>query len=97
MEDDNDLIVCRCEEVTTGEILAAIRDGARSVNAVKKEARAGMGFCQGKTCGHLVRRILAQETGLNIGDVPPGTYRPPVRTLKGPTLLSRGIHEEDDS
>lgn len=82
----DDLIICRCEEVTKKEILEAIRDGARSISAVKKWTRAGMGFCQGKTCCDLVRHILAQETDQKIEHLPPSTYRPPIRPIKGSVL-----------
>ena len=81
-DNKGDLIICRCEEVTKEEVLRVIADGARSINAVKKRTRAGMGFCQGKVCGNLVRQILAQEIGQKIQDLPPGTYRPPIRPIK---------------
>lgn len=50
-------IVCRCEEVTAGTLRAAMREGARSLAALKKETRAGMGRCQGRMCGATVARI----------------------------------------
>ena len=54
-------VVCRCETVTEGEIVEAIRRGARSVAAVKYMTRAGMGRCQGGFCGPRVVNILARE------------------------------------
>lgn len=56
-------IVCRCETVTEAEILQAIHRpiGARSVDAVKRRVRAGMGRCQGGFCGPKVIEILARE------------------------------------
>ncbi len=56
-------IVCRCEQVTRAEVLAAIRApiGARTVNAVKMRTRAGMGRCQGGFCGPEVVRLLSEE------------------------------------
>ena len=59
-------VICRCETVTEGEILDAIHRpiGARSVDAVKRRVRAGMGRCQGGFCGPKVIGILARE--LNI-------------------------------
>lgn len=59
MEDNP--IICRCEEVTRQEIIDAIADGAHSVSAVKRATRAGMGICQGRTCGRLVQGLLARE------------------------------------
>ncbi len=49
-EKQDDIIICRCQEVTRQEILQAIADGAVTVDGVKKRTRAGMGLCQGKTC-----------------------------------------------
>ncbi|MGQ9595626.1 MAG: (2Fe-2S)-binding protein, partial [Anaerolineae bacterium] len=46
---DDEIIICRCEEVTKGEILEAIRDGCDSVIWIKRKTRAGMGLCQGRT------------------------------------------------
>ena len=59
-------IICRCETVTEGEIRDAIRRplGARSVDAVKRRVRAGMGRCQGGFCGPKVIKILSEELGI---------------------------------
>ncbi len=59
-------IVCRCETVTEGEIVDAIRRplGARTVDAVKRRVRAGMGRCQGGFCGPKVIEILSRELGV---------------------------------
>lgn len=56
-------VVCRCETVTEGEIVDAIRRGARTVDGVKFRTRAGMGRCQGGFCTPHVVRILARELG----------------------------------
>ena len=60
-------IVCRCEVVTEAEIRDAIRRpvGARSIDAVKRRTRAGMGRCQGGFCSPRVMEILCEETGLS--------------------------------
>lgn len=59
-------IVCRCESVTEGEILDAIRRplGARSLDGVKRRVRAGMGRCQGGFCSPKVMDILVRELGI---------------------------------
>ena len=61
---DDDVLVCRCEEVTAGDIRRAIRAGATDVTQVKLRTRAGMGLCQGRTCELLVQQILSQELGV---------------------------------
>jgi glycerol-3-phosphate dehydrogenase len=57
-------VVCRCETVTEGEIVMAIRRGATTLDGVKHRVRAGMGRCQGGFCGPRVTRILARELGV---------------------------------
>ncbi len=56
-------IVCRCETVTEGEIIEAIKRpvGATTVDGVKRRTRAGMGRCQGGFCSLKVMEILAKE------------------------------------
>ncbi len=64
-------IVCRCETITEGEVLEAIHRNppARSVDAVKRRTRAGMGRCQGGFCGPQVVEILARELGIPMDEV----------------------------
>jgi bacterioferritin-associated ferredoxin len=80
--DGDDLVICRCEEITRGEIKAAIRSGMHTLNGVKRITRAGMGLCQGQTCQQLVARILTEELGLSAADIDPTTARGPVRPLR---------------
>jgi NAD(P)H-nitrite reductase large subunit len=79
---DRDLVICRCREVTKGEILDAIADGAVTVDGVKRRSTACMGLCQGKTCERLVSGIIAAETGRNIAEVLPQRSRMPTRPVK---------------
>ena len=78
---DDNTIVCRCEEVTVGQIKRAIREGAVDVTGVKRRTRAGMGLCQGRTCEKIVVRILAQELGKPVSEFEPSTVRPPVQPI----------------
>jgi NAD(P)H-nitrite reductase large subunit len=77
----DDMIVCRCEEVTAGQIKQAISEGARDVVGVKRRVRAGMGLCQGHTCEKLVQQILCSELGLKPDQVGSSSARPPVRPI----------------
>ena len=61
-EDDN-IYVCRCEEVTVGDIKRAIAAGADSLKAIKMRTHAGMGVCQGMTCRKNIEKI-EQATAL---------------------------------
>ena len=64
-------IVCRCESITEGEILDAIRApaGARDVDGVKRRTRAGMGRCQGGFCGSKVVELLSKELGVPMNEI----------------------------
>jgi glycerol-3-phosphate dehydrogenase len=57
-------IVCRCETVSEGEIIEAIRRGATTRDGIKFRTRAGMGRCQGTFCGHKVLEIMSRELGV---------------------------------
>jgi bacterioferritin-associated ferredoxin len=78
---DDDMIICRCEEITKGEIKAAIRNGMQTLNGIKRVTRAGMGLCQGQTCQRLVTQIIAEELRQSVADIEPVTARGPVRPL----------------
>ena len=62
-------IVCRCETVTEGQVLEAIRRGARTVTAVKMMTRAGTGRCQGGFCCPRVAEILSRELGIPLEEI----------------------------
>jgi Fe-S-cluster-containing hydrogenase component 2 len=76
-----EVFLCRCCEVSETEVRQAVREGAKTVAAVKLRTRAGMGLCQGRTCRRLISRVIAEETGQAPADILPPTSRPPVRTL----------------
>ena len=64
-------IVCRCEQITEGEILDAIHRplGATTLDGVKRRTRAGMGRCQAGFCTPKVMEILARELHLELKDI----------------------------
>ena len=64
------LVVCRCENITAGELRACARDaGADEMNRLKALTRVGMGRCQGRMCGVAAAEILAHATGKPIDTV----------------------------
>jgi len=89
----DNLVICRCEEVSRGEILAALENGGATVSGVKRVTRAGMGLCQGQTCGKLVSSLVAGVTGREPGHVEPMTARPPVR----PVAMAVLARDRDES
>jgi NADPH-dependent 2,4-dienoyl-CoA reductase/sulfur reductase-like enzyme len=68
------VIVCRCEEVSAGQIRRAVQLGASGPNQAKAFLRCGMGACQGRVCGPIVSAVIAVARGVPIAEV--GTYRP---------------------
>ncbi len=64
-------IVCRCEQVSEGEIRAAIRQNppASDIDGVKRRTRSGMGRCQGGFCMPHVMRLIAEERGVPMESV----------------------------
>ncbi len=68
-------MVCRCEHVTKAEILGALRSplaangGVRSLDAIKRRTRSGMGRCQGGFCSMRLPEIIAEETGLALTEI----------------------------
>ena len=62
-------IICRCETITEAELVEAVHRGARSVDAVKRRTRAGMGRCQGGFCSPRVMDILSRETGMDMTEL----------------------------
>ncbi|MDO4458969.1 MAG: NAD(P)/FAD-dependent oxidoreductase [Clostridia bacterium] len=81
-------IICRCETVSEGEIVASINRtlGARTLDGVKRRTRAGMGRCQSGFCSPKVMEILARELNMNLDDVrknEKGSYIVLEKTNKG--------------
>lgn len=83
---NRDVIICRCEDVTYGEIVDAIDAGLTTTEEIKRVLRCGMGPCQGRTCSRLIARIIAGKTGAAVADVPYPAVRPPSRPVEIGTL-----------
>ena len=78
---DDDMIICRCEEITKGEIRRAVYEGMRTTNEIKRWLRTGMGLCQGQTCQRNVQNIVARELGCSVLDLGMITGRSPARPV----------------
>lgn len=77
----DDTVVCRCEELTAGQIREAARLGEPGPNQIKALTRAGMGPCQGRQCGYTVSHILAAAHGKPVAQVGFYRIRPPLKPL----------------
>ncbi|OBS38027.1 FAD/NAD(P)-binding oxidoreductase [Pseudomonas syringae pv. syringae] len=77
----DDTLVCRCEEVSAGEIRSAVQDGNWEINRVKAMCRVGMGRCQGRMCGLAAAEIIARESGRSVEHVGRLRGQAPIKPL----------------
>ncbi|KEZ74085.1 hypothetical protein C5I_0109105 [Pseudomonas syringae pv. syringae FF5] len=77
----DDTLVCRCEEVSAGEIRSAVQDGHWEINRVKAMCRVGMGRCQGRMCGLAAAEIIARESGRSVEHVGRLRGQAPIKPL----------------
>ncbi len=79
---DDDMLICRCEEITKGEIRRAVHEGMWTLTEIRRYLRTGMGLCQGQTCSKLVKNIVARELGISPAELEPATSRVPMRPIE---------------
>ncbi len=83
-------ILCRCENITAGEVRAAADQGLREINRVKAATRLGMGRCQGRVCGSAGAEVLAARLGVSVD-----LGRPPAGAAAGEAGPDRRRSPED--
>ena len=93
-EPDDGRIICRCEEVTKGDIRRAVHDGMYTITEIRRYLRTGMGLCQGQTCAKLVKSIVAKELGVSPAKLTPATSRAPMRPLEMKILANETVSGE---
>ena len=77
----DDTIICRCEDVTMGEIRKKLSNGFTTMGSLKKASRSGMGNCQGRICGPILHDILAAYTRKSPTQIGPLSIRPPIKAV----------------
>lgn len=87
---DDNLLVCRCEEVTKGQIRKAVHEGIFTLEEMRRYLRSGMGLCQGQTCGKMVKSIIASELKVSPSEVVPASLRAPMRPIEMCILAEDG-------
>lgn len=90
---DDDMLICRCEEITKGEIRRAVHAGMWTLTEVRRFLRTGMGLCQGQTCSKLVKAIVARELGVSPAELEPATARSPMRPTEMKVLGKEEVDE----
>ncbi|GGA74255.1 (2Fe-2S)-binding protein [Ornithinibacillus halotolerans] len=88
-----DTIICRCEEITLGDLEEIAKKHNSSAREIKLLSRAGMGFCGGRTCRPAIDKILTNITKENPSDALPLKVAPPVRPI---SLTDLGGFGKDD-
>lgn len=78
---DDNVLVCRCEEVTAGQIRRYVELGCKGPNQTKAFGRCGMGPCQGRLCGLTVTEVIAQKRGVDPSEVGYYRIRPPIKPI----------------
>ncbi|WOI58247.1 FAD/NAD(P)-binding oxidoreductase [Palleronia sp. LCG004] len=92
----DETIVCRCEEVTAGQIRKATEQGAPGPNQVKSLLRTGMGPCQGRVCGLAVAQIVADTQGVTPAGDAYFRIRPPLKPIPLSELANFVVDDEEE-
>lgn len=80
MRKEEDFVVCRCENVYYSELIEIMEDSASNSRELKLKSRAGMGFCNSRTCGPLLESMTDDKNN----DSPHYVHlksQPPIRTI----------------
>jgi len=84
----DETLVCRCEEVSAGDIRRAVRDGCGGMNQLKAYTRCGMGPCQGRLCAPVAIEVLAATRGVPVPAIEPLRARFPTKPVSLEELAS---------
>lgn len=91
----DETIVCRCEEITAGEIRTSIGEGASGPRQIKTSLRTGMGPCQGRMCDATVRGILCAGKTSGLTQIDPPRARTPITPVKLGELAEMAPNQEE--
>ena len=80
--EDNNTIICRCEDITLAEVRRAISEGYCTIDDIKRVTRAGMGPCHGSTCGNLIAQELSRHFKTPMDEIEIPTSRPLIKPVK---------------
>lgn len=89
----DDTVVCRCEEITAGQIRDVVANGSLGPDQVKSYLRCGMGPCQGRMCGPTVSEIIAGTRGVSPDEVGYFRIRPPLKPIPLSAIAGAALDE----
>jgi len=84
----DETVLCRCEEITLGDVRAGMADGPGHAGTLKRATRLGMGRCQGRYCGPVAARLVAEATATAVEDHSHFAPRVPVKPVAVGTILA---------
>lgn len=79
---DEDVIICRCEDITVAEVRAALKEGFTDFEELKRVLRCTMGPCQGRTCRELVMAEISRFRGVPPEQVEVPVHRQPTTPVR---------------
>ena len=91
---NEDTIICRCEDITLGELREIINDGYTTLDEIKRITRLGMGPCRGNICLELAAREICKITNKKMEDIKMPTNRPPISGIKMEELVGDDIEKD---
>lgn len=84
----DDTIICRCEEITLGQVRAGLADHPGHAGTLKRATRLGMGRCQGRYCAAVAARLVAGATGVPVTDHSHFAPRVPIKPVSIAVILA---------
>lgn len=93
---DDKIIICRCEDITLGEIRNMLKQGIVTPEEIKRLTRCGMGPCQGRTCRPHLLGEIARELGVKVEELSAPSFRQPTEPIIMEAIL-RGNKNAQDS
>ena len=94
-KDYDNTIICRCEDITRGELHRWIDQGVTNLEELKRLSRATMGPCQGRTCRQLILQEIAARTGVPISEAIIPSYSQPLRGVTLGAIADMKLDEEE--
>ncbi|MCQ1060875.1 FAD-dependent oxidoreductase [Photobacterium sp. ZSDE20] len=91
---DDEILICRCEEITAGQVRMAIAQGARHPAQIKGKTRAGMGPCQGRMCAATISEMIADCCAIDIQEVGSLKIRTPLKPLSIEQYANMALSEK---